>query len=247
MKTLGLIGGTSWHSTIVYYRLINELVSKEIGSQANPELIIYSINIELMRAQNKDKINAKYLEVSEKLQKAGAEAIVICANTPHMTYSYIQPKLDITVIHIGEAIGKEAEKKGLKKLGLLGNRPTITGNFIPDYLKENFDIHTILPNQNDILRSHYFVSKELTRGKFTDKARKFYLKQIELFRKKDADGVILGCTELPMLLHQEQVDFPLIATTQLHAQLTADFILSDQKSQKATGLKTSDRPQKALL
>lgn len=225
MKTLGMIGGTSWHSTIEYYRLINEFVGEKIGTQGNPELIIYSINIELMREQDRDKINAKYFEVSKKLKQAGAEAIIICANTPHMTYSYIQPKIDIPVLHIGEAIGREAKKQGLKKLGLLGNKPTVTGNFIPDYLKENFNIEILIPKNNDILRSHYFVSKELTQGKFTDEAENFYLEQIELFKKQGADGVILGCTELPLLLDQETAKFPLIATTQLHAQLAADFIL----------------------
>ena len=230
MRTLGMIGGTSWHSTIEYYKLINSLVSEKIGTQANPELIIYSINIELMRKQDREKINSKYLEVSKKLQEAGAEAILICANTPHMTYSYIQPQLGIPVLHIGEAIGKEAQRQGLKKLGLLGNKPTVTGNFIPDYLKENFGIETLLPAHNDILRSHYFVSNELTQGKFTAKARKFYLEKIEDFKEHGADGVILGCTELPLLLKQNEVDFPLIATTQLHAQLASDFILGKEYS-----------------
>ncbi|AVR45982.1 aspartate racemase [Christiangramia fulva] len=227
MKTLGLIGGTSWHSSIVYYRLINEMVSEQIGSQANPELILYSINIELMREQNRNKINAKYLEVSLKLQEAGAKAIVICANTPHMTYAYIQPKLDIPVLHIGEAIGREAKKRNLKKLGLLGNKPTITGNFIPDYLKKEFGIETIIPSEENILQSHHFVSKELTQGKFTAEAKNFYIQQINDLRKHGADGVILGCTELPMLLEQEEVEVPLISTTQLHAKLAADFILND--------------------
>lgn len=86
MKTLGMIGGTSWHSTVVYYRLINELAGKKIGTQSNPPLIIHSINIELMREQNKEKINAKYLDVARKLDQAGAEAIIICANTPHIAY-----------------------------------------------------------------------------------------------------------------------------------------------------------------
>ncbi|MFZ0490580.1 MAG: aspartate/glutamate racemase family protein, partial [Salegentibacter sp.] len=94
MKTLGMIGGTSWHSTIVYYRLINELVGTKIGSQGNPPLLLYSLNIELMREQNWDKINNTYLEVSRKLAQAGAEALIICANTPHVVYDYVQPKID---------------------------------------------------------------------------------------------------------------------------------------------------------
>lgn len=236
-----MIGGTSWHSTIEYYRLINELVGEKIGTQANPELIIYSINIELMRRQDRDEINAKYLEVSRKLEKAGAEAIVICANTPHMTWKYIQSKIGIPVLHIGEAIGREAQQKGLKKLGLLGNKPTIIGNFIPDYLKENFGIETLLPSHNDILRSHHYVSKELTQGKFTEEARQFYLKTIESFKEQGADGVILGCTELPILLDQEDVDFPLIATTQLHAQLAADFILSEEAPTGDDKIQIEDR------
>lgn len=109
MKTLGMIGGTSWHSTIVYYRLINELVGKKIGIQGNPPLIIYSINIELMREQETEKINAKYLDVARKLDQADAEAIVICANTPHMTYEYVQPQIDIPILHIADAVGTEAK------------------------------------------------------------------------------------------------------------------------------------------
>ncbi|NNE76088.1 MAG: aspartate racemase, partial [Pricia sp.] len=130
MKTLGMIGGTSWHSTIVYYRLINELVGDQMGRQSNPPLIVHSINIALMREQNKQKINKKYLEVSQKLQNAGAEAIVICANTPHMTYDFVKPQISIPILHIADAVGMEAKNLGLQKLGLLGNRPTMTGNFI---------------------------------------------------------------------------------------------------------------------
>ena len=110
MKTLGLIGGTSWHSTLVYYRLINEMVGEHIGTQSNPPMIIHSINIEVMREQNSDRINATYLDVALKLQNAGAEAIVICANTPHMAYDFVQPKIDIPILHIADATGKEAAK-----------------------------------------------------------------------------------------------------------------------------------------
>ncbi|MCB0373150.1 MAG: aspartate/glutamate racemase family protein, partial [Muricauda sp.] len=125
MQTLGMIGGTSWHSTIEYYKLINQMAAKIIGEQANPPLVIHSINIELMREQNREKINAKYLETSLKLQEVGAEAIVICANTPHMVYDFVQPKIEIPILHIADATGKEAKRLGLKTLGLLGNKPTM--------------------------------------------------------------------------------------------------------------------------
>ncbi|MBQ0732924.1 aspartate/glutamate racemase family protein [Aquimarina celericrescens] len=227
MKTIGLIGGTSWHSTIVYYKLINELVGNEIGTQGNPELLLYSINIELMREQNKEKINAKYLEVADKLQKAGAKAIVICANTPHMVYSFVQPKINIPILHIADSIGKEASKLKLCKLGLLGNRPTMTGSFIPSFLESNFGINTIIPDKEYIGKSHNYVSNELTQGKFTDKAREFFLNQIELLKQRGAEGIILGCTELPMLIDQSESDVPLLSTTQLHAEMASNFILGN--------------------
>ncbi|NNE01973.1 MAG: amino acid racemase [Eudoraea sp.] len=226
MKTIGLIGGTSWHSTIVYYRLINELVGEEIGTQGNPELLVYSINIELMREQDVDKINAKYLQVSRSLEKAGAKAIVICANTPHMAYEYVQPKIGIPILHIADAIGKEAARLQLTKVGLLGNRPTMTRGFIPDILQRNYGIETIIPEENGLSQSHHYVSKELTQGLFTKEATSFFLEQIQSLKKRGAEGIILGCTELPILLETSSSDIPLLATTQLHAQMAVNFILN---------------------
>ncbi len=226
MKTLGLIGGTSWHSTIVYYRLINELVGKQIGTRGNPPMIIHSINIEVMREQNVEKIHATYLDVAQKLQKAGAQGIVICANTPHMAYDFVQPKIDIPILHIADATGKEAARLGLKKLGLLGNRPTMTKGFIPEVLKKNYGIETLVPETDFFTRAHDYVSKELTQGKFTEEAKDFFLGQISMLIKRGAEGIILGCTELPLLVKQENVEIPLLSTTDLHAQMAVDFILN---------------------
>ncbi|SNS25187.1 aspartate racemase [Belliella buryatensis] len=225
MKTLGMIGGTSWHSTIEYYKLINELVGEVIGADQNPPLILYSINIQLMREQNKEKIIAKYLDIAQKLEQAGAEAIIICANTPHMVYEAVQPLINIPILHIAAAIGKEAQKHGLSTLGLLGNKPTMTGDFIPGFLKEHFGIETIIPASAYLDQSHDYVSKELTLGKFTKEAKDFYKNQMSLLAQRGAEGMIMGCTELPLLIKQEETAFPLITTTQLHAQMAADFIL----------------------
>ncbi|RUA13259.1 MAG: aspartate racemase [Flavobacteriia bacterium] len=226
MKTLGMIGGTSWHSTIEYYRLINQMAAKIIGEQANPPLIIHSINIELMREQNKEKINAKYLETSLKLQEVGAKAIVICANTPHMVYDFVQPKIEIPILHIADATGKEAQRLGLKTLGLLGNKPTMTGDFIPKVLSKNYGIETIIPKEMGIPQAHHYVSKELTQGVFSEEARTFFLEQIKLLQARGADGIILGCTELPLLIKPGDVDVPTLATTNLHAQMGVDFIFN---------------------
>lgn len=227
MKKIGLIGGTSWHSTIIYYRLLNELVGEKTGNQANPELLLYSLNVELMREQNMEKINKKYLEISQTLQTAGAEAIVICANTPHMVYKFVQPKINIPILHIADATGKEAKKKNLNKLGLLGTRPTMKQDFISSHLQENFGIDTIIPDNKYINKNHQYIADELTRGIFSEEAKEFYIEQMKLLRKKGAEGIILGCTELPMLLDQKDFDLPLLATTGLHAQMAADFILGN--------------------
>lgn len=230
MRTIGLIGGTSWHSTIVYYRLINELVGKEVGTQANPPLIIYSLNIELMREQNKEKINLAYLHIARKLEIAGAKALIICANTPHMVYDFVQPKISIPIIHIADAVGKKAKEENLLTLGLLGNKPTMTGGFIQQRLKDNFGIETIIPDEEYLQMAHDFVSKELTQGKFTETARLFFIDQMQLLKEKGAEGIILGCTELPLLLDQKDFDIPLIPTTQLHAKMAVQFILHNEKS-----------------
>lgn len=219
-----MIGGTSWHATMEYYKLINELAGERMGHDQNPPLLIYSQNIQLMREQDRDKINQTYLETSRKLESAGAQGILICANTPHMVYDYVQPQIGIPILHIAEAIGKKAKKMGLITLGLLGNRPTMTGDFIPSYLERNFGIKTLIPDTGFIDQSHYYVSKELTMGIFTEEAKSFYQKQMGLLAEKGAEGMIMGCTELPLLIKEEDSAYPLISTTQLHAQMAVDFI-----------------------
>ena len=226
MKLLGMIGGTSWHSTVVYYKMINEEAGKHIGRQANPPLLLYSLNVELMRSQDWEQINAAYLEIALKLQKAGAEGIIICANTPHIVYDHVQPKLDIPILHIADAIGLQASSLGLNTLGLLGTKPTMTRGFISEHLADHFGITTLIPAERDIPRTHHYISAELTQGQFTAEARKFYKEQMEILKSKGAQGIILGCTELPLLLDEDDFDLPLLATTQLHVAMAVEFILA---------------------
>ena len=225
MKILGLIGGTSWHSTVVYYKKINEIVAEKVGSWENPPMIIYSLNIKLMREQNIPEIETEYLKVARKLEQAGAEAIIICANTPHMVFEYVQPKIRIPIIHIADAVGEAARKLDIGKLGLLGNRPTMTGSFIQNRMKKGFDIETIIPDAEFIDLSHHYISTELTQGKFTGEARAFFKKQMEFLKDRGAEGIILGCTELPLILDQQDFDLPLFSTTDLHIQKAVEFIL----------------------
>lgn len=227
MRTIGLIGGTSWHSTIIYYRLINELAAKKIGPQANPPLLLYSLNVELMRENDKEKISHAYLHIARKLEMAGAKAILICANTPHMVYDFVQPKISIPILHIGDAIGREAKRQKLATLGLLGTRPTMTENFLQQRLKSKFEIEIIIPDEDFLDETHDYISKELTQGKFTESAKLFFLDHMQLLKEKGAQGIILGCTELPILIEQEDFELPLMLSTHLHAQMAVDFILKD--------------------
>lgn len=225
MKKIGLIGGTSWHSTEVYYRLINEMTTELIGREQNPELLLYSINIAIMREQDAIKITKKYLEVAQILQNAEAQAIVICANTPHMVFDHVQPGIDIPILHIADAIGKEAKRLNLNCLGLLGNRPTMTRGFIRDYLESHYKLEVLIPETHCHSQAHHYVSNELTQGRFTDEARRFFTNQIRMLRQRGAEGIILGCTELPILLPTTDEDIILLPTTRLHAKMAVDFIL----------------------
>jgi len=227
MKTIGLIGGTSWHATEAYYRLINEAVSEEKEGLENPPLLIHSINIALMRAGDKEVIEKQYLEVSKGLDQLGAQAIVICANTPHMVYDFVQPKISIPILHIADATAKEAVKKGFKTLGLLGTKPTMTKPFLKNWLSKNYDLQILVPEKDEqIEKAHGYIAHELTKGIFSNEARDYYTQQIKELQNRGADAIILGCTELPLLLKQKDFDIPLLSTTDLHAKYAVDFILS---------------------
>lgn len=228
MRTLGLIGGTSWHSTIVYYRLINEMAGKRTGTHSNPPLILFSLNVELMREHDVDKIKTTYLHIARKLEIAGARAIVICANTPHLVYEYVHDKISIPILHIADAIGMEARSKGYKKLGLLGTKPTMKGDFLHERLKEKFGIETLIPDEDFLSEIHQYIAAELTRGKFTESAKTFFLDHIQLLKERNAEAVIMGCTELPILITKEDTNLPLLQSTNLHAKMAVDFIFHNE-------------------
>ena len=227
MNLLGMIGGTSWHSTIEYYRLLNELVGDKIGTQQNPPLLLYSLNVKLMRENDSEKIKNLYLEIAQKLESAGAKAIIICANTPHMVYDFVQPKINVPILHIADAVAREAKQKSYKKLGLLGTRPTMQGDFLQGGLRDKHQIETLIPADNFIDETHRFISEELTQGKFSDAAKSFYLEQMQLLKERGAEAIILGCTELPMLIQEKDTEIPLLDTTKLHAEMATEFILKD--------------------
>lgn len=224
MRTLGLIGGTSWYSTMVYYRLISELAAKRSGTHCSPPLILYSLNVELLRSHDVEKIKNSYLRIAQKLEIAGAAALVICATSPHLVFDHVQSKISIPILHIADAVGVNSLSKGFTKIGLLGTRPTMQGDFLTKRLKEEFGIHTIVPEVEFQDEIHQYIDRELTQGKFTESAKFFFLDHIQLLKEKGAQAVIMGCTELPLLISAEDSDLPLLQSTNLHAQMAVDFI-----------------------
>ena len=227
MKTLGLIGGTSYHSTIDYYRAINEKVGEVIGRDQNPTLLLYSLNIAIMRSGDGDKIKNEYLKIAKKLISIGAEGILICANTPHMVYDFVQPQIDVPILHIGKAIGDYAVQNNFKNLALLGTKATVKKGFLEDYIKANYPLEITLPDEEHIDKVHHYISKELTQGIFSKEAKIYFLDQMKVLQEKGADSMIMGCTELPMLIKQEETEFQLIDTTGLHVEMAVKFILGE--------------------
>lgn len=232
MKKLGLIGGTSWHSTLEYYRIINELAGKRLNDGSNPPLLLYSLNIELLRSMNTDKIGAEYIEIAQKLETAGAEAIVICANTPHMIYSVLVPRINIPVLHIADATANEAKKLNINKLGLLGTKATMEKDFLKDRLRKEHNQDALTPGLNAREEIQRIISEELTWGIITDEAKAVMIEEMGKLKLQGAEGIILGCTELPLLIKPEDFDLPLLNTTLLHAEMAVEFVFSDLAAEK---------------
>ncbi|MCB0739311.1 MAG: amino acid racemase [Bacteroidetes bacterium] len=226
MKKLGLIGGTSWHSTIEYYRNINQMVEAMLPQPPkNPELLLYSINVDLMRRNNWTEIENYYLTISNTLINAGAEAIIICANTPHKVYDFVQPKIDVPILHIADAIGKECVRLGVKTVGQMGTIQVTEEDFISKPLREKYDVETLQATAEMRQQMDWLIKNELTRGIFTENSVNYFKTVMNHHAENGAQAMILGCTEIPILLRDIKYNLPLIDTTMLHSKLAADFIV----------------------
>ncbi|MFL9482256.1 aspartate/glutamate racemase family protein [Chitinophagaceae bacterium LWZ2-11] len=228
MKILGLVGGTSWVSTAEYYKLINEGVNKHLGDLNFSKCIIYSFNYQEIKNNNDANNWAKTLsmiaDASKHLIKSGAEAIVLCANTMHLIADDLQKEITVPIIHIADETAKAITAKGIRKIALLGTKFTMEKDFFTKRLK-NYNIETIIPEADERDFIHYTIFEELGRGLITAETKKKYLEIINDLIKKGAEGVILGCTEIPLLIQQEDVEVPVFDTTLIHSQAAVAFSL----------------------
>lgn len=231
MKSLGLIGGTSWHSTIDYYKFINESVNEYFGNNTNPPLLVFTMNQAQVHQYQKENnwtgIADMLIEGGKRLQEAGAESLMFCANTPHKVYDEVEKHLAAPIIHIADATAKEIKKQGVEKVCFLGTKYSMAENFITRRIAEN-DIDVWVPEQPEVIDElHRIIIEELTYGKIVPKSKTFVLQVIQSFIEQGAEGVVLGCTEFPLMIHDSDLEIPIFNTTEIHAKAGVNFILKD--------------------
>ena len=229
MKTIGLIGGMSWESTASYYQLINEAIKEELGGLHSAKILLYSVDfaeIEHYQSSGDWGKSAQVLsEITQKLEQAGADFIVICTNTMHKVAPQIQEKISIPILHIAQATAEALLEKGIQKVGLLGTKYTMTQDFYKEKLLEA-GLEVVIPDQAGVEEVNRIIYDELCLGQIKGSSKQLYLTVIDDLRKAGAEAVILGCTEIGLLVKQEDTDMPLFDTTAIHAQKAAKFAIS---------------------
>ena len=230
MKTLGLIGGMSWESTVPYYQIINEIVKNKLGGLHSARLILYSVEfaeIEEMQSAGQWDTAAEVLgDAARKLEACGADYIVICTNTMHKVAPQIQRMISVPIIHIADATAEVLKKDGVRRIVLLGTRYTMTQDFYKQRLiDQGFEV--LIPEEKDIEPVNRIIFEELCVGEIKDESRKEYQRIIQDLKDRGAEGVILGCTEIGMLIKPEDSVLPVYDTTLIHAQAAAEAALAE--------------------
>ena len=230
LKTIGLIGGMSWASSLEYYRLINEAVNKKLGGFHSAKIVMYSIDFEeLVNLQS----NGQWLEITNliikaarALEMAGADLVLICSNTGHEGFERVVANVDVPFLHIADAAGSEVASMNLRKVGLLGTKFTMERDFYRRRLNSNFGVEVIVPSEGDREMIHNIIYRELCYGKIEQSSKEQSIRVINGLVDEGAEGVILGCTELPLLIKQQDSNVPLFDTTKIHALSAVNFALS---------------------
>jgi aspartate racemase len=213
MKTIGLIGGMSWESSSEYYRLINQMVKERLGGLHSAECILYSVDFqEVEKLQHQDEweeLTRLMIYYAGKLESAGAELIVICTNTMHKMVEEVQNSVSIPLVHIADATAEAILAKGLKRVGLLGTKFTMEEDFYRNRLNERYDIEVMIPPESDRTVVDDVIYRELCRGIIKKSSREKFKRIIDTLARGGSQGVILGCTEIPLLVGQDDVEVPL--------------------------------------
>ena len=230
MKTIGLIGGMSWESSAVYYNLINKKVKEILGGFHSCKNVMVSVDFaeieKLQHLDDWDTLNKMMVTSAKQLESAGADFIVLCTNTLHLCAPAIVKNTSIPFLHIAEATGLEIQKHGLKKVALLGTKFTMEKDFYKTYISDKYSIEVIIPDRNERNEIHRIIYDELVQGQILDESRATFKNIIRNLHKKGAEGIILGCTEIPLLISKSAVDIPVFDTTTIHSEKAVEMALS---------------------
>lgn len=230
MKTIGFIGGMSWESSLEYYRIANEKVQEVKGGFSSCKCLMYSVDfaeVEKLQHQNDwEALNRLMADAARRLYQGGAEILVLCTNTMHLCSQAIVESVPIPLLHIADATGERIRTENLDTVGLLGTRFTMEKDFYRQVLHERHNIRTLIPTATERNEIHRIIYDELVKGVITDKSRKIYKRIIENLKEKGAEGVVLGCTEIPLLITAKDVDLPVFDTTTIHTEKAVEYALS---------------------
>ncbi|MDU0814125.1 aspartate/glutamate racemase family protein [Bacillus siamensis] len=229
MKTIGLIGGMSWESSAEYYRMINEEIKKKLGGLHSAKCVLYSVDFkEIEHYQSEgawDKAGAALGEAARSLEKAGADFIVICTNTMHKVIGYIQKMITIPILHIADATADQITRQGIRSVGLLGTKYTMEQDFYKSRI-ESHNINVIVPSDEEREVINHIIYQELCLGEIKQSSKTMYKKIISHLVDRGAEGIILGCTEIGLLVKAEDSEVPLFDTAFIHAQTAVNTSLS---------------------
>ena len=229
MKSLGLIGGTSWHSTIEYYRIINQSINDHFGNNTNPPLMLYTMNqAQIHKYQVEDNwagVAEMVIDAGSRLIAGGADALMCCANTPHKVYRQVTEQLNVPMLHIADATAAAIQQRDRSSVGFIGTRFSMTEEFVTGRIAEH-GIRVLVPEAAEELKElHRIIQKELTFGKIVPSSKQFVMNSIQSMVDRGAEGIILGCTEFPLMINSEDLEIPVFDTTTIHAKAAAKFVL----------------------
>ena len=229
MKTIGMIGGMSWESTLEYYRIVNQEVKARLGGLHSAKCLLYSVDFEEIERLQREDLWTEAGEVlgraAQGLEKGGADFILICTNTMHKVAAAVENCVSIPLLHLADATAEKIKAAGMQKIALLGTRFTMEEDFYKGRLVDNYGLDVLVPSEPEMDVIHQVIYEELCLGKIDSNSRKKYLDVIDRLVEEGAEGVILGCTEIGLLVKQEDTDIPLFDTTEIHARAAVDFAL----------------------
>jgi aspartate racemase len=229
MKRVRLIGGMSWESSAEYYRILNQTINKKLGGHHSCECIIYSIDFEkfqqFQHENNWQAVTDMLVQAAQSLQMCGAELLALCANTAHKMAPDVCRSISIPLVHIVDATAEEIKKQNINNVGLIGTKFTMEEDFYKDRLTEKYGLKVFIPKSNDIQTIHKIIFEELVFGIVKEQSKLEYLQIMKRLIDEGAEGVILGCTEIPHLIIKSDCDYPIFDTTLLHAKKIVEMVL----------------------